>query len=122
MSESRRGMGELEAQVMAVLWDLDRPATPREVLERLPARPPVGYSSVMTVMRRLWKKDMLSRNRLGKAYSYRPVQTREQLTAERMVALLERSQDTEAALTHFVGGLPDQRRRDLWRLLKRRDS
>lgn len=107
---------------MAVLWDLGRPATPREVLERLPARPPVGYSSVMTVMRRLWKKDMLARNRLGKAFSYRPVQTREQLTAERMVALLESSQDAEAALTHFLGGLPDQRRRDLRRLLTRRDS
>ena len=104
---------------MATLWDLHRPGTPREVLERLPAGPPVGYSAVMTVMRRLWKKGMLVRQRAGRAFCYRPVQDREQLMAEQMVALLERAGDPEAALAHFLGGLPDQRRRDLRRLLAR---
>lgn len=116
----RRGMGELEAQVMTALWELGAPATPREVLERLPAEPPVGYSAVMTVMRRLWKKGMLAREREGKAFTYRPVQAREQLTAERMVALLESSADPAAALAQFVGGLPEQRRGDLRRILRRR--
>ena len=113
-------MGELEAQVMTALWELGAPATPREVLRRLPVEPPVGYSAVMTVMRRLWKKGMLAREPEGKAFTYHPVQAREQLTAERMMALLESSADPAAALAQFVGELPEQRRGDLRRLLRRR--
>lgn len=114
---ARRAMGELEAQVMAVLWDLGQPGTPRDVLERLPARPTVGYSAVMTVLRRLWKKGMLARRQQGKAFAYHPVQSREQATGARMLSLLEGSADPEAALAHFLGGLPDQHHRNLQRLL-----
>jgi predicted transcriptional regulator len=112
-------MGELEAQVMAVLWDGETWMTPREVLERLPAGPPIVYSTVMTIMRRLWKKGAVERRREGKAYAYHPVRDREEHTASGMVALLNRAHDPEAALTHFLAGLDPARRRQLRRLLDR---
>lgn len=113
-------MGELEAQVLAVLWDLDGWVTPRQVLVRLPPEPAVVYSTVMTILRRLWMKGVLERRAEGKAYAYHPVLGREEQTAERMVALLDSAQDAEVALSHFISGLDTARRRQLRRLLQRR--
>ena len=47
MTTSRRGMGELEAEVMAILWDADEWMTPRAVLftERKTACPDVREPS-----------------------------------------------------------------------------
>lgn len=116
---ARRAMGELEAQVMAVLWDLDDWVTPRQVHVRLPAEPAVVYSTVMTTLRRLWKKGMVERRAEGKAFAYHPVLGREEHTAERMVALLDAAHDHEVALSHFLSGLDPARRRQLRRLLDR---
>src|SRR3546814_9642749 len=74
---TRRAMGELEAQALAVLWEVDAWMTPREVLEKLPPQPPVVYSTVMTILRRLWKKGVLERRKQGKAFAYHPIQGRE---------------------------------------------
>ena len=115
---TRRGMGELEAQVMAVLWDAERPMTPREVLDALPPGPPIVYSTVMTILRRLWKKGAVQRRPEGKAFAYHPVRNREEQAAERMVALLDAAHDPEAALTHFLAGLDSSRRRQLRSLLE----
>lgn len=119
MTTSRRGMGELEAEVMAILWDADEWMTPRAVLERLDSDPPVVYSTVMTILRRLWKKGMVNRQRLGKAFTYHPVKGAGEQTAERMTELLDAADDPEGALTHFLAGLDAKRRRQLRKLLER---
>ena len=113
----RRGMGELEREVMSVLWDGDDWLTPRMVLDRLDLDPPVVYSTVMTILRRLWKKGVVNRQRAGKAFSYRPVVGQGEQTAARMTELLEATGDPEAALTHFLASLDVRRRRQLRKLL-----
>ena len=113
----RRGMGELEREVMSVLWDGDDWLTPRQVLDRLDLDPPVVYSTVMTILRRLWKKGVVNRQRAGKAFSYRPVVGQGEQTAARMTELLEATGDPEAALTHFLASLDARRRRQLRKLL-----
>ncbi len=115
----RRGMGQLEAEVMTVLWDAKCWLTPGAVLERISGEPAVGYSTVMTILRRLWKKGQLDRRREGKAFAYHPVRGREEQAAERMVALLDTAQDPKAALTHFLDVLDAGRRRQLQLLLER---
>ena len=118
MSESqRRGMGELEREVMSALWDGDDWMTPRQVLERLDLDPPVVYSTVMTILRRLWKKGVVNRQRSGKAFAYRPVKGQGEQTAARMTELLEATDDPEVALTHFLAALDARRRRQLRKLL-----
>ena len=118
MGESqRRGMGELEREVMSALWDDDDWMTPRQVLERLDLDPPVVYSTVMTILRRLWKKGVVNRQRSGKAFAYRPVKGEGEQTAARMTELLEATDDPEAALTHFLAALDARRRRQLRKLL-----
>lgn len=121
MSEvQRRGMGELEREVMSALWDGDDWMTPRQVLERLDLDPPVVYSTVMTILRRLWKKGVVNRQRSGKAFAYRPVKGQGEQTAARMTELLEGTDDPEAALTHFLAALDTRRRRQLRKLLDER--
>ena len=110
-------MGELERAVMSVLWEGNDWMTPRQVLDRLELDPPVVYSTVMTILRRLWKKGVVDRERSGRAFSYRPVQGEGEQTAERMARLLHASNDPEAALTHFLASLDARRRRQLRKLL-----
>lgn len=116
----RRASGALEAQVMAVVWDLGGWASPRRVLDGLPPGPPVVYSTVKTVLDRLCRKGALERRSEGKGFAYRAVQDRDERAAERMVSMLDTAQDAEAALAHFLAGLDSRRRRQLRRLLDRR--
>ena len=100
---ARLGRGELEARVMDVLWDRNEAMTPREVHEAITtARRPLAYTTVMTILVRLWEKAMVDREHRGRAYAYRPVSGRDQWTAERMHTVLEQAADPGAALTHFV--------------------
>ncbi len=68
-----RVFGELEAAVMAVLWDLGEGSV-ADVCKRL--GPAANYKTVMTVMNRLVTKRALSRRRESRAYLYVPLESR----------------------------------------------
>jgi BlaI family transcriptional regulator, penicillinase repressor len=94
--------GELEAMIMVRLWELDRPASVREVVDGLrPDRPP-AYTTVMTVMENLYRKGWLQRERDGRAWRYTPTRSRSGYTATLMQAALDTSSDRRTALAHFV--------------------
>lgn len=112
-------MGQLEAAVMDLLWDRGGWLTPGEVHEVLSAERPLAYTTVMTILVRLWGKGRLERQRDGRAYAYRPVLSREQQAAARMSEVLAGLKDRPAALTHFVQALDPCDRAQLRRVLKR---
>lgn len=107
-------MGELEQAVLEALWDLDASrrgsdvpdghgASGREVHERLVGRD-LAYTTVMTVLDRLVRKDLVLRQRDGRAFRYAPRLTRAAMTAELMHEALEGTRgDREQALVSFVG-------------------
>lgn len=107
----------LESAVMDVLWDADAPLTTAEVRARLSRERSVAYTTVMTVMVRLWKKGLLDREARGKAYAYRPVHKRDQHTAERMGAVLGTAGNRSAALSRFIDTLTAAERQELKDLL-----
>lgn len=111
----RRGMGALEAEVLGHLWAMGRPASPGDVRDAMGAQ--LAYSTLMTILVRLWKKGLVERERRGRAYVYRPVLSEAELTASRMRATLDRTGDREAALSHFVGTLNKRDERLLRRIL-----
>jgi len=74
----RAALGNLEREVMDVVWS-DGESTVRHVQCTL-ARP-VAYTTVMTTLDRLFKKGFVARTRVGRAFVYRAVQTREQTEA-----------------------------------------
>ena len=105
-------MGELEQAVLEALWDLDgtdaaRPGVSgRAVHERLQGRDgrDLAYTTVMTVLDRLARKDVVVRERDGRAFRYAPRLTRAAMTAEVMHEALEATRDDrEQALVSFVG-------------------
>ena len=95
----RRGLarvfGELEAEIMAVVWDLPE-ATVSDVCARLGQDS--NYKTVMTVMNRLVEKGALHRHRDSRAFTY--------VAAESRLAFLNRvSRHVAASLVEEYGAL-----------------
>lgn len=74
----------------------------RRVMEDLQPDRPLAYTTIMTVLENLHRKGFVTREKDGRAYSYSAAQSREQHTASLMSEVLAGSQDTGAALLHFV--------------------
>ncbi|WP_114560202.1 BlaI/MecI/CopY family transcriptional regulator [Desertihabitans aurantiacus] len=103
-------LGELERAVMEQLWAANSALSVREVHQALGSERELAYTTVMTVLDRLAKKDVVSRERVGRAWMYRPTSTREAMVAEVMhSALGEQEVDRSAALMAFVDRVsPDE--------------
>ncbi|KXK27246.1 MAG: Transcriptional regulator BlaI [candidate division WS6 bacterium OLB20] len=61
-------LGDLEQRIMNVIWESDRPLKPAEVLKRMECD--LAYTTIMTVMKRLVDKDLLTRKKQGNVYYY----------------------------------------------------
>jgi predicted transcriptional regulator len=97
-----RPFGDLEATVMDLLWDAERPLLVRDLVEQMrPDRSP-AYTTVMTVMDNLHRKGWLRRSRDGRAWRYEPVLGRQAYTAQLMHEALAVSDDRAAVLARFV--------------------
>ena len=111
-------MGELKAQVLNVLWDRDEWSTPGDVHGVLSEERKLAYTTVMTILVRLFNERLVDRRREGRAYAYRPIQSREEYTADRMSRLLQDAGDRGTALSHFLQVIGPAERARLRRLLK----
>src|SRR3954454_23112787 len=99
-------LGELEKAVMDHLWSKDEPQTVRQVHEALSAHRELAYTTVMTVLQRLAKKNLVTQQRDDRAHRYSPVNGRDELVAGLMVDALAQANESNsraAALMHFVG-------------------
>jgi predicted transcriptional regulator len=98
-------LGDLERAVMDHLWSTPHSQTVRQVHEALAERRDLAYTTVMTVLQRLAKKNLVSQIRDDRAHRYAPVHGRDELVAGLMVDALDQAADTgdrQAALVHFV--------------------
>jgi predicted transcriptional regulator len=86
---------------MEILWQTKAPLTVREVSNGLSQRN-LAHTTVMTVLDRLAKKGFARRERDGRAWRYRPAETREAYVAELMLTALEQTGDRDAALARFA--------------------
>jgi len=98
-------LGDLERAVMDHLWSTPHPQTVRQVHEALSEQRDLAYTTVMTVLQRLAKKNLVSQIRDDRAHRYVPVHGRDELVAGLMVDALHQASDTgsrHGALVHFV--------------------
>lgn len=100
---SRRGAGELETAVLAVLHAAGQPLSPGQVRDHLDDG--LAYTTVVTILSRLHAKGVLHRHKAGRAYLYAPVADEPGLAARRMARVLDAEADREAVLARFVSGL-----------------
>jgi predicted transcriptional regulator len=112
---SRRPNGTREAEVLDLLLAAAKALTPREVAERLGGE--LTYSTVVTILTRMHRKQMLTRTPRGRAYAYAPVTDQAGFTARRMHTVLEGRADREAVLTQFADSLSEADADILRRLL-----
>ena len=103
-----RGLGELEAAVMNVLWDSVEPLRVRDVLERLDTGKQLAYTTVMTVLDNLHRKQWVERERQGRAYEYRAGFSREEASARALRDVLDSAADPHAVLMRFVETVSDE--------------
>ena len=75
-------VGELEAHVLAALWDKGELATP-EVFGEVGRPRGLAYTTILTVLQRLHRKGLVSRRGEGKAHVYSPAMSREQFSERR---------------------------------------
>ncbi len=88
------------------VWRHTVPVTVRDVQGLLMDEHPVAYTTVLTVMDNLHSKDLLVRERSGRAFLYSAALTREQYGAEMMADVLAGSADRSATLLRFVEHIP----------------
>jgi predicted transcriptional regulator len=95
---------ELEAEVMEEVWRRGS-ATVREVSEALNrVSKQRAYTTIMTIMVRLDRKELLTRERHGKTDVYSPVMSRDDYRARRAGAEVEAviQEFGDLALAHFA--------------------
>lgn len=111
--------GDLEGDVMEVIWKKRR-ASVREVLLELSKKRAAAYTTVMTVMSRLHDKGLLQRS-LTKdgSYIYEPKEPKERFLASASRTLIERviKECGPVAVAQFMDILEksDAKQKDKWR-------
>ena len=115
-------LGQLEASVMARLWDSSGPVSVRDVLEDLQRERPIAYTTVMTVLDNLHRTGFVRREKDGRAYKYSATLSREEHTSGLLEQVLSQSTDRGATLLHFVGHMSQEELDDLRLALARVDE
>lgn len=116
----RRAKGGLESEVLAALWAAGRPLTAGEVAEALGGE--LAYTTVQTILSRLYAKHAVHREFAGRAHAYTPVLDDAGLAASRMQAMLDRGGDRAAVLARFLGSLSPEDEAVLVELLQRQQG
>ena len=83
------GIGSLEADILAVVWEKDR-TTVRAVYETLRQRRQIAYTTVMTVMNNLVKKHLLAQDKSNIAYVYTPAIPGREVAETVLVSVVEK--------------------------------
>jgi BlaI family transcriptional regulator, penicillinase repressor len=99
-------LGPLEVKVLSLVFN-DCGVTVRDVCDRL--GPVVAYTTVMTTMDRLFRKGLLDRAKVGRAFVYRATTSRAELESAVGVDLLRHflqseNRDPQIVLSSLVEG------------------
>lgn len=108
MQKARNILGDLERAVIEHLWsvtDVGPGVTVREVHDAVGVDRGLAYTTLMTVLDRMTKKGLVSRQRDGRAWRYTAASSREELTSETMHHTLGElaGDERRGALLHFLG-------------------
>ena len=103
-------LGALERTVMNLAWERAEISV-REACERLGSS--VAYTTVMTTMDRLFKKGLLDRRKVGRAFVYRARATRQELENAILSSLVDAVSDQDRALLDELERLIREKRRSL---------
>ncbi len=90
---------------MGILWDRDVPTSVRDVVNSLEGQRELAYTTLMTVLDNLHRKEMVSRELHGRAYYYSPARSRAEYSAVLIADAMDDLPDRTEALLQFMGEL-----------------
>lgn len=116
-------LGELETQVMEIIWQVKKPISVSEVVAVLSKKRDIAYTTVMTIMTRLLDKGLLKRTALGKAYVYKPSYSKDTFLTKVSQQIIKNfvSSFGDKAIAHFAQELdkvPPEKKTKLLQILK----
>lgn len=109
-------LGGLERSVMSLLWDSAESLSANDVRDRLGED--LVVTTVLTVLSRLERKEMVRRERSTRPHRYSATASREEHTVEMLNEVLGTAGDREAVLARFIGTIPDSEAAALRHLLQ----
>lgn len=96
----------LELQCLTALWSLGE-ANVQAVRELLAPSKPLAYTTVMTMLDRLTRKEVLSRRKVGRSFVYTPAVTRDEVRRLAVQELVEALfEGSVANLKGYLSGAP----------------
>lgn len=116
-------LGELESEIMEIVWHSLNPVSVRDVTEKLQHKRKIAYTTVMTVMGRLADKGLLKRIASGRAYIYKSAYSKDRFLTRVSRQIIKNfiSSFGWSAVAHFaqeVEKLAPQKRKQLRKILK----
>lgn len=108
-------LGELERSVMTLLWDSGERLSANDVCDQLDED--LAVTTVLTVLARLEKKNMVQRERSTRPHRYAATASREEHTVGMLNEVLGTVPDREAVLARFIGGVSEAEAASLRRML-----
>jgi predicted transcriptional regulator len=84
-----RELGSSQAEVMNVLWRRGSATVP-ELVETITKKRDLAYTTVLTLVQRLYARGLLEREAEGRGFRYWPTRTRDELLADWSDELIDR--------------------------------
>ena len=88
-----QSLGELEAKILDVIWDLEPPVTTTQVFKIMYPQYEFSYSTIMLTMAKLARKGLLKQIRTGPkktdAFVYTPLKSRAEVGRELMESVCQ---------------------------------
>lgn len=118
-------LGELEKKVMDILWK-EKNSTARDILIRLERQKKLAYTTVATILQRLYDKGLLLRKENKAGYIYSPKLTKEKYSRNIAQAFLKNFINSfgDTAIASFadsIDNLPQDKRDYLLKLIDEND-
>ena len=102
-SKSKKVLGPLEGEIMDVVWE-QGPTTVSAVHKALAQKKEIAYTTVMTTMSRLAKKQLWNQDRSSTTYKYTPALNRQEFERYVVMGVLSGLFEDfgDAVVDHFV--------------------
>lgn len=99
-----RDRGQLEADVMHLLWAADGPQTAKQLQSGFGADAP-AVTTLLTVLERLGRKGLVRRSAARTNITFTAARSESDHAVESMINSLQATEDREAVLLRFAGDL-----------------
>lgn len=106
--ERTRQRGELEGEVMRILWEASEPLSARDIQAVFTGHVP-AYTTLMTALERLQKKGDVGRSgNSPRRVRFHAVRSGHEHVGRSMMSALDGAGDRRAALLQFAGNLAEE--------------